>query len=63
MSAHQFQGICIKVDFIGFFALFLFMRSFVLLAGGLELFTELLQRFPNNIHILLEMAKVRDGFV
>ncbi|XP_022722059.1 anaphase-promoting complex subunit 7-like isoform X2 [Durio zibethinus] len=26
--------------------------------GGLELFTELLQRFPNNIHILLEMAKV-----
>ncbi|KAL2506687.1 Anaphase-promoting complex subunit 7 [Abeliophyllum distichum] len=25
--------------------------------GGLELFTELLQRFPNNIHILLEMAK------
>lgn len=27
-------------------------------AGGLELFTELLQRFPNNIHILLEIAKV-----
>ncbi|CAA3020982.1 anaphase-promoting complex subunit 7 [Olea europaea subsp. europaea] len=27
--------------------------------GGLELFTELLQRFPNNIHILLEMAKVK----
>lgn len=27
-------------------------------AGGLELFSELLQRFPNNIHILLEMAKV-----
>ncbi|KAK3038988.1 hypothetical protein RJ639_027473 [Escallonia herrerae] len=26
--------------------------------GGLELFTELLQRFPNNIHILLEIAKV-----
>ncbi|XAR57116.1 hypothetical protein NMG60_11025146 [Bertholletia excelsa] len=26
--------------------------------GGLELFTELLQFFPNNIHILLEMAKV-----
>ncbi|XP_058209208.1 anaphase-promoting complex subunit 7 [Rhododendron vialii] len=26
--------------------------------GGLELFTELLQRFPNNIHVLLEMAKV-----
>lgn len=26
--------------------------------GGLELFAELLQRFPNNIHILLEMAKV-----
>lgn len=26
--------------------------------GGLELFTELLLRFPNNIHILLEMAKV-----
>ncbi|KAH9683312.1 Anaphase-promoting complex subunit 7 [Citrus sinensis] len=25
--------------------------------GGLELFAELLQRFPNNIHILLEMAK------
>ncbi|KAH9765664.1 Anaphase-promoting complex subunit 7 [Citrus sinensis] len=29
--------------------------------GGLELFAELLQRFPNNIHILLEMAKVRNG--
>lgn len=26
--------------------------------GVLELFAELLQRFPNNIHILLEMAKV-----
>ncbi|KAK3003270.1 hypothetical protein RJ639_018882 [Escallonia herrerae] len=26
--------------------------------GGLELFTELLQRFPNNIHVLLEIAKV-----
>ncbi|XP_059632690.1 anaphase-promoting complex subunit 7 [Cornus florida] len=26
--------------------------------GGLELFTDLLQRFPNNIHILLEIAKV-----
>ncbi|GJY35255.1 anaphase-promoting complex subunit 7 [Tanacetum coccineum] len=25
--------------------------------GGLELFSELLQRFPNNVHILLEMAK------
>ncbi|XVF05147.1 hypothetical protein REPUB_Repub05bG0146800 [Reevesia pubescens] len=29
-----------------------------LFAGGLELFAELLQRFPNNIHRLLEMAKV-----
>ncbi|KAL1548490.1 Anaphase-promoting complex subunit 7 [Salvia divinorum] len=27
--------------------------------GGLDLFAELLQRFPNNIHILLEMAKVK----
>lgn len=26
--------------------------------GGLELLAELLQRFPNNTHILLEMAKV-----
>ncbi|OVA04341.1 Tetratricopeptide TPR-1 [Macleaya cordata] len=26
--------------------------------GGLELFTELLQRFPSNVHILLEIAKV-----
>ncbi|KAM7485116.1 hypothetical protein LguiA_001125 [Lonicera macranthoides] len=26
--------------------------------GGLELFTELLQKFPNNIHLLLEIAKV-----
>ncbi|XP_042477035.1 anaphase-promoting complex subunit 7 isoform X1 [Macadamia integrifolia] len=26
--------------------------------GGLELFTELLQRCPNNVHILLEIAKV-----
>ncbi|CAI9118746.1 OLC1v1020350C1 [Oldenlandia corymbosa var. corymbosa] len=25
---------------------------------GLELFSELLQRFPNNVHLLLEMAKV-----
>lgn len=31
---------------------------FFWLAGGLELFLELLQRFPNNIHLLLEMAKV-----
>lgn len=30
-----------------------------MLAGGLELFGELLQRFPNNVHILLEIAKVR----
>lgn len=35
--------------------------SFTVLAGGLELFAELLQRFPNNIHILLEMAKVRNS--
>lgn len=28
------------------------------MTGGLELFSELLQRFPNNIHLLLEMAKV-----
>lgn len=27
--------------------------------GGLELFADLLQRFPNNTHLLLEMAKVR----
>ncbi|KAG6432157.1 hypothetical protein SASPL_103731 [Salvia splendens] len=27
--------------------------------GGLDLFSELLQRFPNNVHILLEMAKVK----
>ncbi|XP_044500837.1 anaphase-promoting complex subunit 7 [Mangifera indica] len=26
--------------------------------GGLELFVELLQRFPNNTHLLLEIAKV-----
>lgn len=26
--------------------------------GGLELFSELLQRFPSNVHILLEIAKV-----
>ncbi|KAF7837857.1 anaphase-promoting complex subunit 7 [Senna tora] len=26
--------------------------------GGLELFADLLQRFPNNIHLLLEIAKV-----
>lgn len=26
--------------------------------GGLELLTELLQRFPSNVHILLEIAKV-----
>ncbi|EXB74838.1 Anaphase-promoting complex subunit 7 [Morus notabilis] len=26
--------------------------------GGLELFSDLLQRFPNNIHLLLETAKV-----
>ncbi|CAM8972393.1 hypothetical protein QQ045_030314 [Rhodiola kirilowii] len=26
--------------------------------GGLELFAELLQRFPNNVHLLLEVAKV-----
>lgn len=29
--------------------------------GGLEHFTDLLQRFPNNIHVLLEVAKVRKG--
>ncbi|XP_050875689.1 anaphase-promoting complex subunit 7 isoform X2 [Lathyrus oleraceus] len=26
--------------------------------GGLELFADLLQRFPNNIHLILEIAKV-----
>ncbi|KAB2625244.1 anaphase-promoting complex subunit 7-like [Pyrus ussuriensis x Pyrus communis] len=26
--------------------------------GGLELFTDLVQRFPNNLHLLLEVAKV-----
>lgn len=33
--------------------------KFPMLAGGLELFADLLQRFPNNTHLLLEMAKVR----
>ena len=28
------------------------------LAGGLEHLSELLLRFPNNVHILLEIAKV-----
>lgn len=28
------------------------------LAGGLEHLSELLQRFPNNVHVLLEVAKV-----
>jgi len=32
---------------------------FQILVGGLELFADLLQRFPNNTHLLLEMAKVR----
>lgn len=35
---------------------------YCLFAGGLELFTDLLQRFPNNIHLLLETAKVRNLF-
>ncbi|XP_010666682.1 anaphase-promoting complex subunit 7 [Beta vulgaris subsp. vulgaris] len=26
--------------------------------GGLEIYSEILQRFPNNVHILLEIAKV-----
>ena len=26
--------------------------------GGLDIYMELMQRFPNNIHILLEIAKV-----
>jgi len=29
-------------------------------SGALELFAELLQRFPNNVHLLTETAKVRD---
>ncbi|TQD80041.1 hypothetical protein C1H46_034414 [Malus baccata] len=33
------------------------MFQFVILCG-LELFTDLLQRFPNNLHLLLEVAKV-----
>lgn len=28
-------------------------------SGALELFAELLQRFPNNVHLLTETAKVR----
>lgn len=30
-----------------------------MLTGALELYADLLQRFPNNIHLLLEIAKVR----
>lgn len=30
-------------------------------SGALELFAEHLQRFPNNVHLLTETAKVRDG--
>lgn len=53
------SDIFVNFCFINFFSLgFIFpLNPF---AGGLELFAELLQRFPNNIHILLEMAKVRD---
>lgn len=39
-----------------FYGLYLFVFG---VAGGLELFTDLLQRFPNNLHLLLEVAKVR----
>lgn len=34
---------------------------FCVYSGALELFAELLQRFPNNVHLLTETAKVRDG--
>lgn len=38
------------------------MHSFIfatsLLTGGLDIYLELMQRFPNNVHILLEIAKV-----
>jgi hypothetical protein len=34
-----------------------------MLAGGLDLFAELLQRFPHNIHVLLEIAKVRNAIL
>lgn len=27
--------------------------------GGMEIFSDILQRFPNNVHILLEIAKVK----
>lgn len=44
-----------------YFIFKILMPSYIpasLFAGGLELFAELLQRFPNNVHLLLEMAKV-----
>lgn len=34
------------------------LLPFLTYSGGLELFLDLLQRFPNNIHLLLEIAKV-----
>lgn len=34
---------------------------FCVYSGALELFAELLQRFPNNVHLLTETAKVRNG--
>lgn len=46
-----------NVQVYRFFTVVLFLLL-LFFPGGLELFTELLQCFPNNIHILLEIAKV-----
>lgn len=66
VSVAEFIGYDLLVPVSAFLKVFtikhLLFWSFAVLAGGLEHFTELLLRFPNNIHILLEMAKVRNGF-
>ncbi|KAJ4836183.1 Anaphase-promoting complex subunit 7 [Turnera subulata] len=46
--------VCVKI-ILSVILPFLFFAN----AGGLELFGELLQRFPNNVHISLEIVKVR----
>lgn len=48
----------VRTSTITFLSIFIYYYLSLTYSGGLELFLDLLQRFPNNIHLLLEIAKV-----
>uniref|UniRef100_A0A452Y070 Uncharacterized protein n=1 Tax=Aegilops tauschii subsp. strangulata TaxID=200361 RepID=A0A452Y070_AEGTS len=57
-SFSNLLGIICSFQNFRFFIIINKLTVFSPFLGGLDIYLELMQRFPNNVHILLEIAKV-----